>query len=410
MNSVSKLPRAIAKRSARRLQFSTTAQRCRFLEGEERRPATTHNNLSSECKDEARGPDVASNTLPIIRVYSDGEPFTDLLKRQRKIRDNFSPGPLKLLKESLAEYLDPENIIDANARFCEAYMDFQPEYFLPLGAFQSFFGNGAHSIKSFTSDGGEAFHYPGPPFERRVWAGGSIVWNTKNYHKYFQQPTIFKNIVRSKELGCFEKIENVEVKGSSLDPKLLVSIDRLYGSKVHFHSAASDAFIGIKERRDLVFMRSKTAAEALQDVTAPDRIIKPPSERDFEIMVRPEQPLLTVFSCLTFNCHRIHIDRGHAASEGYRNTLVHGPLSLTMTLHVLQGLVGHHADVVIFEYRNLAPLYCDENMKICVKVVNGDLEAGDQEEKWSVWIEGEGGGYAVKGTAIIRKRQNLELL
>lgn len=44
------------------------------------------------------------------------------------------------------------------------------------------------------------------------------------------------------------------------------------------------------------------------------------------------------------------------------------------------------------DYRNLAPLYVDEEMKICVK---------RNEDKFDVWIEGREGGYAVKGTAVV---------
>jgi hypothetical protein len=46
------------------------------------------------------------------------------------------------------------------------------------------------------------------------------------------------------------------------------------------------------------------------------------------------------------------------------------------------------------EYRNLAPLYCDEEMRICCsekkKLQNGSI--------YDVWIEGPTGGVAVKGT------------
>lgn len=48
-------------------------------------------------------------------------------------------------------------------------------------------------------------------------------------------------------------------------------------------------------------------------------------------------------------------------------------------------------------YRNHAPLYVDEEMTICLR----KLEA---ERRWDVWIEGAGGGLAVKGTVIIDGR------
>ena len=43
------------------------------------------------------------------------------------------------------------------------------------------------------------------------------------------------------------------------------------------------------------------------------------------------------------------------------------------------------------EYRNLAPLYCSEPIKLCGR------QAG--ENKYDVWVETPEGGIAVKGNA-----------
>ena len=47
------------------------------------------------------------------------------------------------------------------------------------------------------------------------------------------------------------------------------------------------------------------------------------------------------------------------------------------------------------DYRNLAPLYANEELKVCVR------KDRDKADKYDVWIEGKGGGYAVKGTSIV---------
>jgi hypothetical protein len=54
---------------------------------------------------------------------------------------------------------------------------------------------------------------------------------------------------------------------------------------------------------------------------------------------------------------------------------------------------GQHV-LASIRYRNLAPLYCDEEMRICCRVKKS-FEAGDVYE---VWIEGPTGGVAVMGT------------
>jgi hydroxyacyl-ACP dehydratase HTD2-like protein with hotdog domain len=111
----------------------------------------------------------------------------------------------------------------------------------------------------------------------------------------------------------------------------------------------------------------------------------------------PTKALLFRFSALTFNAHSIHLDKGYTQNqEGYRNLLVHGPLTLTLLLSVLQyHLKQVNLYVNSIEYRNLAPLFVEEELVICGKPKN-DTGA------WDVWIEGQDGGLAVRGTAQTR--------
>jgi hypothetical protein len=55
-----------------------------------------------------------------------------------------------------------------------------------------------------------------------------------------------------------------------------------------------------------------------------------------------------------------------------------------------------------FTYSNLAPLYVNEEMKICLGIPAGE----DNGFRWDVWIEGPDGGLAVKGHAITTGFQN----
>lgn len=65
---------------------------------------------------------------------------------------------------------------------------------------------------------------------------------------------------------------------------------------------------------------------------------------------------------------------------------------------------GHKGAVVSFSYRNYAPLYVGENMRVCVRRVERGAKSvavGDGYQTWDVWVEGPEGGLAVKGTAIV---------
>lgn len=113
----------------------------------------------------------------------------------------------------------------------------------------------------------------------------------------------------------------------------------------------------------------------------------------------PSRSLLFRYSALTENAHLLHLDPTYARNiEGHRNLLVHGPLTLTLMLQVLNRHVREDKGspaVVSIEYRNLAPLYCDEAMRVCVK----RRKSTDTATIWDVWIEGPTGGMAVKAVA-----------
>lgn len=49
-----------------------------------------------------------------------------------------------------------------------------------------------------------------------------------------------------------------------------------------------------------------------------------------------------------------------------------------------------------FTYRNLAPLYAEEQMTVCVRRMQPASDGS-----WDVWITGRDGGYAVKGSAVV---------
>lgn len=95
----------------------------------------------------------------------------------------------------------------------------------------------------------------------------------------------------------------------------------------------------------------------------------------------------------------LHLDPTYARNvEGHRNLLVHGPLTLTLMLQVLDRHIsdGERSPAVVsIEYRNLAPLYCDEAMRVCVK----KRKVTETASVWDVWIEGPTGGMAVKAVA-----------
>jgi hypothetical protein len=68
-----------------------------------------------------------------------------------------------------------------------------------------------------------------------------------------------------------------------------------------------------------------------------------------------------------------------------------------MMLQIMWGYIKREAGskytLHSIRYRNLAPLYCDEEMRICVK----KKETLDDGALYDIWVEGPTGGVAVKG-------------
>ncbi|KAK1998267.1 hypothetical protein LX36DRAFT_576623 [Colletotrichum falcatum] len=225
-------------------------------------------------------------------------------------------------------------------------------------------------------DGTDPDHCPGAPFTRRLWAGGEV-----RFRKDWEDElSLDRRLVE-----CIESVDDVRAEKRMV----WVELWRRYGAASAGSCSKSPA---IEERRTLAF---------LPEVDTPKptpRSLKPPHRPTASLSLTPTQNLLTNFSALTYNAHAIHLNPAWAAKEGHAATLVHGPLSLALMLAFLNGL-GNGQSVRWYGYRNLAPLYCGREMKLCVREKEAARVGSENERRWDVWIEGDDGGMAVKGVA-----------
>lgn len=198
------------------------------------------------------------------RAVTFGSIKNELLSRQprtytdqvvhRKLKQLFvSIPPLNLPK--VESYTDSDTFNDF---YCLPTPDNQP--LMPQGH-HLIFNNARHPIDHLLPDGTDSDHYPGPPFTRRLWAGGSIAFPQG------WQPKFAKK--KKTAWTCRETITDVRLKGRALPgddttigiglaPKIFVDIKReyqAYSSK----DLSLDPFI--VERRTLCFMPPKTPDE-----------------------------------------------------------------------------------------------------------------------------------------------------
>ncbi|KAL4917920.1 hypothetical protein BDW62DRAFT_210844 [Aspergillus aurantiobrunneus] len=205
------------------------------------------------------------------------------------------------------------------------------------------------TLTQLLADGTDTLHYPGAPFNRRLWAGGRVIFAATN-----------RLLLDGSRAVCVEGIRDVIVKGRSGEEKIIVKIERQIGT-VQEEETESDirkriwrddedlgAHVSVIENRDLVFMRDKTADQLDQDKARFSQASK------------------------TIKC--------------YRNLLVHGPLTLTLLLTGLRHhLHGKELAINDIEYKNLAPVYVDEELTICGK------PKPTNDTTWDIWIEGKDG-------------------
>ncbi|KAL2823972.1 hypothetical protein BDW59DRAFT_147979 [Aspergillus cavernicola] len=315
--------------------------------------------------------------------------------------DYLHPQPSHLLNLTLTDLLPR---LDPSSRTQTALPSTARPSHLPPGHHLVYFPPQV-TLSQLLPDGTDTLHTPGTPFNRRLWAGGKVEF-----------PAARSLLLDGSRAVCIEGIRDVIVKGQPGEEKIIVQIERQIGTvrdeesendtrkRIWSNNEGERAHTSIIEIRDLVFMRDKTAGQLEQDKAEfcqASRAIKCPTDAEFRYQLKPTKALLFRFSALTFNAHLIHLDKDYTRNvEGYRNLLVHGPLTLTLLLTALRHhLEGKGLAIRDIEYKNLAPVYVEEELTICGK------PKPTQDDAWDVWIEGKDGGLAVRGTVHLKHGQ-----
>jgi hydroxyacyl-ACP dehydratase HTD2-like protein with hotdog domain len=267
-------------------------------------------------------------------------------------------------------------------------------------------------------DGTDSLHAPGGAWTQRLWAGGKV--------RFPQKSGI---VLNSQRHVLNETISDVRISGRQGAEKIFVNIRRVVGThspgqsqSIARHRLSQDNVHFMKnalviEDRELCFLREEPEG-TLRSLMKPRPAITPPLNADFSHSLVPTPALLFRFSALTFNAHAIHIDPEYTRNVyGLPNLVVHGPLSLVLMLEcMLRALERHELKnnqqphiVVEIEYKNLMPLFVNEEMTICCKrdTVSSskqDSLSGKAGETWSVWIQkaqGDQQTVAVRGTVLV---------
>ncbi|ORX68203.1 hypothetical protein DL89DRAFT_294126 [Linderina pennispora] len=174
------------------------------------------------------------------------------------------------------------------------------------------------------------------------------------------------------------------------------------GSAAQLVSSIED--ISVKERADadplvfVKFLRETRNELGLSMVERRQLVYMKPVEVQRKII------MLFRYSALTWNSHRIHYDHNYACNiENHPGLLVHGPLTCTLLLQLLQANMPKGYVAKSFEYRAISPMYCQQSLTL-----NGrwsqrseGSEAADGSRICELWSTDNEGGITMKGTATV---------
>jgi 3-methylfumaryl-CoA hydratase len=146
------------------------------------------------------------------------------------------------------------------------------------------------------------------------------------------------------------------------------------------------------EEQDIVYR------EAL-DTSSKPSIVEPAPEVPVQWQERttPDTTLLFRYSALTFNGHRIHYDQPYASNvEGYRNLVVHGPLTATL-LQKFARDCKPDSRLARFEFKGMNPLFVNEALELQAWMDE------DDHSQLNMRVLDQSGALAMKATAYLEQ-------
>jgi 3-methylfumaryl-CoA hydratase len=228
-------------------------------------------------------------------------------------------------------------------------------YFLPTHP-QSEIGRDGHARR-----GG---FLPPVPLPRRMWAGSRF--------EFINPIRVGDAVMRT------SVIEDVRVKSGKTGPLVFVVVR---------HEITTEAGLALREWHDIVYREMPSATDV------PPAPQPAPPHSDWHREIVPDSVLLFRYSALTFNGHRIHIDRSYAVNvEGYPGLIVHGPLIATLLMDLLRRN-RPDAQVRAFRFKALQPLFDTAPF-----ILHGALQSGNEVKLWAATTDGQ---LAVDATATL---------
>ena len=205
---------------------------------------------------------------------------------------------------------------------------------------------------------------PPVPLERRMWAGGRLIFHS--------QLRIGQPMQRRSEI-----LKVVQKSGATAE-MVFVTVGH------HIHGPDG---LAVSEEQDIVYM------------PMPDQFTPPPpviaaDAPEWCDPVAMDTVRLFRFSALTFNAHRIHFDLPYATGvEKYPGLVVHGPMQAMLLMAAAQDHAGG-ATPASFRFRGIRPLFHFDALRLIgwpvaqgiqplATVIDGDITCMQAQIGWA---------------------------
>jgi len=266
--------------------------------------------------------------------------------RGETVEDVIHPGPAQLLAATL-------DIRDANLESGAALPPLWHWIYFLTAAPASDLGRDGHpKLGDFL---------PPVALPRRMWAGGRLEMN---------KPLRIGDVARRQS-----SVTDVTLKNGRSGALCFVVVR---------HEFYVGDELRLAEEHDIVYRQ-----EADPDQPTPALPLAP-TDADWSQEINPDPVTLFRYSALTFNGHRIHYDRRFCLEdEGYEGLVVHGPLTATWLLGLVQDQLPD-ASIRHFSFRAVSPVFDTGPVTIAGKRKDGSVD---------LWAATASGHLAMQATA-----------
>ena len=252
--------------------------------------------------------------------------FADYIGRIEEREDELSPSIARMLAATLSDVRTKEGAEEAKALETGAPIP-------PLWHWAAFHPRTPMNEMAVDGHPKRGGFLPPVPLERRMWAGGRLVFH--------------QGLSLGEQLHRRSEILKVEEKSGAAGPMILVTVG---------HEIFGEMGLAVTEEQDIVYV-------AMPEDYQPPKPRPAPPEPDVELRQVIDGLLLFRYSAATFNGHRIHYDLPYAVEvEKYPGLLVHAPLQATL----LMSLACHYrkAPPARFRFRGVHPMFHFHDLRL----------------------------------------------